>query len=515
MTLYSFFENSLHNFPNHTALVIQNQDYQYENLGKWVNRILPNLQKSSELVGILAYRSLTAYLGILASLKAGKTYVPLNPKFPKDRNELIGRLAGFDTLIVGSECIEYLSQMSDLQINTYIFPENTQAEIQHLNLGKAQIFTQENLSGNSSVPSTEIRPEQYAYLLFTSGSTGIPKGVPISHENVCGYIDYVKARYQTNENDRFSQTFDLTFDLSVHDMFLCWASGAALYVIPEKSVMAPAKFIKENELTVWFSVPSVGQMMARLGMLKPDAFPSLRLSLFCGEPMPLSLAEKWEKTAPNSLIENIYGPTEATIAITHYSWKRGEINKSLNGIVSIGKIFSSQEVCLINEKSEKTEQEGELCLGGTQITDGYWKNPEKTAQQFIKLPFSDNIWYKTGDLVRKDTEGEFFYLSRIDFQVKIRGYRIELDEINHLIRQFTDNEWAYSVPFPVKEGIAENIYTFVHQSVTFTPLEIIAFCKTKLPDYMIPKNIIFIEDFPLNANGKVDILQLSQKLTQI
>ena len=188
-----------------------------------------------------------------------------------------------------------------------------------------------------------------AYLLFTSGSTGTPKGVLVNQGNVTSYLDYVGPRYAINADDRCSQNFDLTFDLSVHDLFVCWDAGATLCPYPEQ-YLAPVSIINEKDLTVWFSVPSVVKFASKLGLLEPGAFPSLRLSLFCGEALSARLATLWEQAAPHSIVENIYGPTEATIAISHYRWDPVRSPRECpRGIVPIGWIFEGQQCCIVDD----------------------------------------------------------------------------------------------------------------------------------------------------------------------
>lgn len=511
MNIYSLFKDSRDQFPDNKALVVKDREFSYRELSKISETIATALKHAGgSQVGIFAYRSLSAYAGILGTLQAGKTYVPLNPKFPLVRNEKILRLSQSRSMIVDNSCINLLEKLLHETQEKFIlvFPEASLGDLPE-GLRSHEIYTKENLKeGNEEVVLPD--GDKNAYILFTSGSTGDPKGVPVTHENVHSYIDYLKKRYEITDSDRFSQTFDITFDLSVHDMFLAWSSGAALYVVPDELLMAPAKFIKSRKLTMWFSVPSLAQFMSRFRMLKPGAFPDLRYSFFCGEPLPKSTTINWKKAAENSIVENIYGPTEATIGITHYRIPDDEEKiKEKNGIVAIGNVFETQDWCLLNEENKVVETEGELCLSGSQVTKGYWKNEEKTREQFIGL--SGKMWYKTGDLVRLE-DNMLFYLSRKDFQVKIRGYRIELDEINKAIADFTGTTLVFTVPYPVNSGIAENMYSFVSETSSKPKSDILNELARLLPEYMIPKDILFIKDFPLNYNGKIDRAGLTKHL---
>ena len=317
------------------------------------------------------------------------------------------------------------------------------------------------------------------------------------------------------QDDRLSQEFDQTFDLSVHDMFVGWEQGACLCCVPDNSIMAPDKFIRDNALTMWFSVPSVIGALSRLRLLQPNCFPSLRLSLFCGEPLPATYAQAWQEAAPNSIVENLYGPTEATIAISNYRWEIGQPPRQcLNGIVPIGWIFDGQQSCVIDDQRRVLSAGGigELCLSGSQVTTGYWANPEKTAEQFVHLlQDQGSLWYRTGDLAMKDESGCLFYLGRIDHQVKIRGHRVELQEIEEIIRQVSGAPQVVSVPWPVRNGSAEGVVAFVCGLESNNPDCILAYCREHLPEYMVPKKIYLLSAAPLNANGKID----RQKLIQI
>src|SRR3981081_583595 len=200
-------------------------------------------------------------------------------------------------------------------------------------------------------------------------------------------------------------------------------------------------------------------------LLPPGCFPSLRYSLFCGEPLAASYAQLWQEAAPNSILENLYGPTETTIAISHYRWNQaGSPNESVNGIVPIGRIFNGQQCCVIDaeRKAVPAGTPGELCLGGSQVTTGYWNERKKTQEQFVCLPAGgERHWYRTGDMVRQDANGCLYYLGRMDDQVKIRGYRVELQEIEAVLRRACDTEQIVSVAWPVENGSADGVVAFV------------------------------------------------------
>ncbi len=524
-SLVSGFFESAERFPDRPALAVDGSVLSYADLRRIVNRIASAIhtvqgeQESSPLVAVLAYRSQTAYAGVLASLAAGKGYVPLNPKFPLERTLHMLALSGCTALIVGKECLSQLSGLLKAvdRALTVIVPEvESLQELPSRNPHHRFLFANQLPSGEAFSSEGNSPPASLAYLLFTSGSTGVPKGVPINQGNVRSYVDYVCRRYNVNEHDRFSQQFDLTFDLSAHDMFVCWERGACLYCVPEKALMAPAKFIRDHELTMWFSVPSVAGLLSKIGLLSPGCFPSLRWSLFCGEPLPASYAQDWQAAAPSSIVENLYGPTEATIAIAHYRWdSQKSTQECVNGIVPIGQIFEGQQFRATDSqgKSVSLGEAGELCLSGSQVAKSYWNNPEKTQQQFVRLPGAENqLWYRTGDLVKQDETGNLCYLGRMDHQVKIRGYRVELQEIEEVLSRVCGTEQVVSVPWPIQNGSAEGVVAFVSGVKALDEDSILAKCRGVLPDYMVPKRIYLVDELPLNPNQKIDRGKLSNLL---
>lgn len=514
-SLGSGFARSLELYPARTALVVNGETVTYSDLARTAGKIaLIILQHSPEadpLAAVFAYRSRTAYAGVLGALAAGKGYVPLNPRFPVERTRKMLASSGCSTLVVGNECVCDLAELLapiDGRL-TVLLPDVADVG------GLASQLPQHRLVASAAVAETPALPFRTqvdgtapAYLLFTSGSTGEPKGVAISHRNVRAYVEYASAHYGVSELDRFSQAFDMTFDLSVHDMFVCWEGGASLYCVPENSLVAPAKFIRDHHLTMWFSVPSVIGLLSRLRLLRAASFPSLRYSLFCGEALSAAYAQLWQDAAPQSIVENLYGPTEATIAITVYRWDNARSpGECLNGIVPIGAPFPGQRAAIIDADGRWVPDgsSGELCLSGSQVTSGYWHDPVKTQQQFVRLPGdSGAVWYRTGDFAKRDSKGCLHYLGRIDQQVKIRGYRVELQEIEAVLRNVCGTESVAAVAWPVRNGSAESVVAFVAGPGILNEAQVLSCCRKVLPDYAIPARLFPITELPLNGNGKID-----------
>ncbi len=517
-----FLESAEH-FPSRPALVVHGESLSYLDLHRVATKIALAILKHEgvpfSLAAVFAYRSKTAYAGILGILAARKGYVPLNPKFPVERTRRMLLLSGCTVIVAGKECFAQLPRLLpglDRPL-TVILPDTCDAGDLAADCPQHQFVVSKDMpEGNDFSLRPAASPAATAYLLFTSGSTGEPKGVPISQSNVRSYVQYVCDRYDVNERDRFSQEFDLTFDLSVHDMFVCWERGACLFCVPETSVMAPAKFIRDHQLTMWFSVPSVVGLLGKMRLLSPGRFPSLRYSLFCGEPLSAGYAQLWQEAAPNSVVENLYGPTETTIAITQYRWDKARSPaECLNGIVPIGWIFEGQHFRLTDREGKMVPigEAGELCLAGSQVTCGYWNNPQKSEEQFVQLPGAgDMVWYRTGDLVKQDANGCLYYLGRIDHQVKIRGYRVELQEIEAVLRQACGTEQVVCVGWPVHSGGVDGIVAFLSGIGSVDQDRLLARCGEVLPDYMVPKKIYLLDEMPLNPNGKIDRRKLMSLL---
>jgi acyl-CoA synthetase (AMP-forming)/AMP-acid ligase II len=332
----------------------------------------------------------------------------------------------------------------------------------------------------------------------------------------------MSCKYDFNEFDKFYQVSDLTFDLSVQDLFLCWKVGACLCASDDNTITAIPKFIKDKKLTVWFSVPSVAILFSKMRLLKPAAFPSLRYSMFCGEALPSLIAEAWQLAAPDSTVINFYGPTETTIAITHYEWNKNKQNNNcINGIVPLGKIFETQECCIIDDNFNPVEKNiiGELCLSGSQASVGYYKNIENTKNNFIKIPAKpDNTWYRTGDRVMADENDCLYFFGRTDNEVKIKGYRVNLLEVDNTIRRLSTASMVATIAVLDTIDGFNKLISFISSSDNGdnkSEVEILNHCKQFLPAYMMPEKIMFIDEMPLNSNGKIDRHELLEKYRKL
>jgi amino acid adenylation domain-containing protein len=520
--LWQGFVDSAAKFPDRPALEVGGSMLTYAQLHEQAASLAATLKKHDlgdepPLTAVFAYRTVTAFAGVLAALFRGHGYVPLNRTFPVERSKGMLARSKCRALIVDAQSELQLEALLADAAESYLIILPERAAVgdlagrwpQHRFLGKP------DLEPAGSWSPSDLRPCQFAYLLFTSGSTGIPKGVLVSQANVQSYLKWTIKRYGITEADRHSQTFDFTFDLSAHDMFVAWETGACLCCPSQKQLIKPGAFIRDSKLTIWFSVPSTGVFMRRLGMLKPEMYPQLRLTLFCGEALPVETARDWAKAAPNSVIENIYGPTELTIACTAYRWDEATSPaESVNGTVPIGQPFDGMQVLVVDENLKEVDfgQDGELLMTGPQLSCGYWHDEAKTKAAFVTPPGKETVFYRTGDRVRRPKNGEpLVYLGRIDNQIKIMGHRVELGEVEAAIRHYSGMDGVVALGWPVNAGGADGVVAFV-ETEALDSAALSENLKTKLPPYMVPRTFHAIRSLPLNANGKYDRKALTEIL---
>ncbi|GAB3677953.1 amino acid adenylation domain-containing protein [Saccharopolyspora tripterygii] len=494
-TLYEWFADSAATHPSATALEVAGTSLSYAELESVAEAIAAALVERTgsvpARVGLLAARTVVAYAGYLAAQRLGATVIPLNPAFPEARNTAIAEQAELDVVLVHADLPTRFPmpvvRLDDDELNALPKP--------------------------GALPASTAKPEDLAYILFTSGSTGRPKGVQLQHRNVCAYLAHVIDRYGVAPGDRLSQTFDLTFDPSVYDMFTAWGSGATLVVPARADLLAPVRFVNRNRITHWNSVPSVISLASRLRALKQESMPTLRWSLFCGEPLTLHQAQAWRAAAPNTMMENIYGPTEMTVTCTEYRLPSDPADwpRPANGTVPIGTVYPELEHLVLDEDGRPAEV-GELCLRGPQRFPGYVDAANNTGRfvsfdgEFASVydgqePVTEAHWYRTGDRVAVE-QGQIVHLGRLDHQVKIRGYRVELGEIEAALRDQPAVTDAVVLAITGHDGETELAAAYTGEPRDEN--ELVEALGRQLPAYMVPRRVVPFELFPLNPNGKID-----------
>ncbi|MFF7446064.1 MULTISPECIES: AMP-binding protein [unclassified Streptomyces] len=510
-TLHAWFATSAGRHPDRVALEADGQALTYRELDEYSAHIASGILRACpgppRRIGLLADRRPATYAGYLAVQQLGATVVPLNTAWPAARNASVAQRAGLDLVLTDGS------------------GEAHQLPVPLLDLADAASNSADGAAARSG------QPDAPAYILFTSGSTGAPKGVPILQDNVAPYLAHVIDRYDVGPGSRLSQTFDLTFDVSVFDMFTAWGGGATLVVPNRDDILTPVRFVNDRRLTHWCSVPSVISFARRMRALRHGAMPGLRHSLFAGEPLTLQQAQAWHAAAPSSRLENFYGPTELTITCSEFALDTdlGNWPTTANGTVPIGHVYPHLEHRVL-DASGRPAQEGELCVRGPQRFPGYldpadnsgrfWDlDGDRPTDPASPLPGSTvrptgvvpaRMWYRTGDRVSPAGRDGLLHLGRLDHQVKVDGYRVELGEIESALRDQPDVHDAVVLALPTAHGGTE-----LHAVCTGDdpdPGTLRAALGDRLPAYMVPAFLHVHPELPLNGNGKTDRAALAALL---
>jgi amino acid adenylation domain-containing protein len=441
-------------------------------------------ESGARTVGVLAGKGVTAYAGILAGLYAGATVVPLRPDFPAARTAQMIEAAGVDAVVADARGLTLLPETRSFIV---LAPE----------CGDQPSVLRPREAHSLTAPRP-VRPEDTAYVLFTSGSTGHPKGVRIGHAATEHYFGLLDQRYDFTPEDVFSQTFDLNFDCAMFDLFCAWGAGAPAVVLPGAAYRNLPAFAAERGLTVWFSTPSAIDLVRRTGGLTPGALPGLRWSFFAGEALTVRDTADWRIAAPNAIAENLYGPTELTITVAGYRWD-DEVTPevAVNGVVPIGEVHAGHDYLLLGPGDVEEAEEGELAIAGPQLTPGYL-DPADERGRFLDR--DGRRFYRTGDRVRRLDGTDLAYLGRLDSQVQVLGWRIELTEVEHALRDC-------GVQDTVALGVAGDAGTelFVFYTGGERPvIELVRALREVLPEGVIPRHYRHVDEFPLNTNRKID-----------
>jgi amino acid adenylation domain-containing protein len=503
-------------YPDREAIIFRDATITYAELEMETNKLAHELialgiEKGAR-VGIHMNRGINSIIAACSILKAGGTYVPIDPMSPQGRLEYIIEKCEIHTLFTVNEKLKNIrdvyhenSELANILVMDGLDKESVCE-------GSARFISCPHVSNGRSgkAPSVNVIDSDMAYILFTSGSTGNPKGVMISHLNALTFVNSAHDFFKVHKEDRLSNICPLHFDMSVFDIFVAFKAGACAVIIPETVVLFPirlAELIARTGISVWNSVPSVLSLLANTNL---DAlkFSNLRLVLFAGEVFPIKYLHRLQKVMPEAKFCNMYGQTEANSS-TYYWVERGL--PDTKPVLPIGRPLPNFEVFALDDRGEQVcepGQEGELYVRASSVALGYFGDPATTGKHFVRNPLRpdlNEIVYKTGDLVRLDSEGNYVFAGRKDHMIKSRGYRIEIGEIESVLRNHPDIKNAVVIPIP-DELIGNRISAIVVPSAPGKAgrEEVLEYCSRRLPKYMLPESIQIRDSLPITSSGKID-----------
>jgi amino acid adenylation domain-containing protein len=462
-------------------------------------------------VGIYLRKSIDSVASIFGILKTGAAYVPVDPGAPVARNGYILNDCSVKAIIVEKQFEEGLR--SDLDSKGF---HPALLVLDEVGGGKCldEKLNQE-LAGRHEpgFRSATPNPDDLAYILYTSGSTGRPKGVMLTHRDAISYVDWCSEIFEPDEKDRFSSHAPFHFDLSILDIYVPIKHGAMLVLIGEevgKDPMRLAPLIEQEQITSWYSTPSILSFLVQYGQLQNYDYSALRTILFAGEVFPVKYLRELKNLIPHPRYFNLYGPTETNVC-TYYEIPR-EIPENRTEPYPIGKRCSHLQTKVVNEAGEVVPagEEGELWVSGPGVMEGYWNLPERTASAF-QVDSAGGKWYKTGDVVIEQEDQNYKFLGRRDRMVKKRGYRVELGEIESaLYRNPAIKEAATIALADDESGVRIKAFVSFKGDSRLSIIELKRFCSENLPMYMVPDFFSIQEILPKTSTDKVDYQKLKE-----
>lgn len=516
--LQQLLTNSAARYPEKTAVWARGRSITYRELEERSNQLAHLLRqhgiRKGDRVGLYFPKCVESVISMLAVVKAGAVYVPLDPQAPADRVGYIISNCGIRALITKDEKRRGLDPSTLAALDFCVMTD----EATKSSNGTGVIpWTMLADFPAAQAPEVVLTETDLAYILYTSGSTGRPKGVMLSHQNALTFVEWCAATFEISSADRLSNHAPLHFDLSVFDIYNAIEAGATVYLITEDLALFPAKlasFIETQGITVWYSVPSALTLLLLHATLDAEKLARLRLILFAGEVFPMKYLRQLAELLPHVELQNLYGPTETNVC-TYYEVDRERL-ASLEKL-PIGIACENTEVFAVNDQDEIVTQPGgtgELYVRGPSVTYGYWGDPEKTMKMVVPNRFQHHFeekLYRTGDLVQLAEDGNYFFLGRRDSMIKSRGYRIELGEIESALLSHPAVREAVAIAIP-DDIVSNRIVAVVaaHDGSTVKPSELQQHCAIRIPKYMIPELIEFRGSLPKTSTGKVDRVQLAQ-----
>jgi amino acid adenylation domain-containing protein len=517
MFIHQFLDRSAQRRPDHLA--VEDGDghrITFGELAHLSDRLRDRLQHAGvgrgDRVGLYLPKSIDAVATIFGVLKAGAAYVPVDAAAPAARNAYI---------------------LNDCQVRMVVverrFEERLRTEMAGLG-GAGGLLVVEGTGGGGPLSraldasqatdpapvseSAEVSADDLAYVLYTSGSTGKPKGVMLSHRNALSFVEWCSEVFQPAGDERFASHAPFHFDLSILDLYVPMQHGATLVLIPDETAKDPsglAATIADRRITSWYSAPSVLSLLAQYGKMQRHDYSALRRVLFAGEVFPVKHLRNLRNLLPGPGFFNLYGPTETNVCTYHEI--PTHIPEERTQPYPIGKACSHCQAIVVNEQGEAmaSGEEGELCIAGPGVMQGYWNLPERTAIAFLTDPAGQR-WYKTGDIVVEDANGDYVYVGRRDRMVKKRGYRVELGEIEAgLYRHPAVEEAAVVALTDDENGVRVKAYISCKEAEKRPSIiELKRFCAETLPIYMVPDLFAFESTLPKTSTDKIDYQRLKE-----
>jgi amino acid adenylation domain-containing protein len=512
--LHQLLEAAAVSHPDGLAVVDGERTITYRDLDGRANQVAHLLidlgVKRGDRVGLYLDKSIEAIVGLYGVLKAGAAYVPLDPKAPPARLGLIAADCGLRWLVSGRQRAEWAT-LRDAGATFECVVVLDAADVpDRATLG----FRCETTSTVDRMPAISPQVEaigfDLAYILYTSGSTGQPKGVMLTHLNAITFVEWAADEFAVGPDDRLSSHAPLHFDLSVFDVYAAARGAAALVLVPASTSYFPievARFIDRHRITVWYSVPSILSMLALRGGLEPGALPSVRTILFAGEVFPTRYLRQLMSLVPHARFVNLYGPTETNVC-TWYEVDSLPAGPSADDPIPIGRAIPNVDVFAITDDGHVAGvgESGLLYVRGATVMRGYWADPERTARVLGPSPRPSDGGdpaYFTGDLVEPMADGNLRFIGRRDAQIKSRGYRIELGDIEAALYGHGEVVECAAVAVP-DEVFTNRIKAFVVVKGDLDASALSKFCGERLPRYMVPELWEFRPSLPKTSTGKVD-----------
>ncbi len=508
--------------PDALAIVAERESLTYAQLDRRANQFARLLRElgcaRGDRVCLLAPNSPTIVAAIVGVLRADAVYVPLDPASPASRLARIVESAEPRWIIAAGGVGDLLDDLLALQ------PAETRPCIAWLDAERTPAgrvrpqFTARDLDDcPAGAVLSHADDRATAYIMYTSGSTGVPKGVAITHGNIIAFVEWAVQHLGLREDDRVSGHAPLHFDLSTLDLHGAFAAGAQLHLVPPGLNLLPQKmaaFIRDHALTQWFSVPSALNYMARFDVVRAGDFPALRRLLWCGEVFPTPSLIYWMQRLPHVPFTNLYGPTETTVASAYYTVP--ECPSSDRQPIPIGRACGGEQLLVLDEQLQPVAsgETGEIVIGGAGVSPGYWRDAERTRSAFVLDPRGEvpgRRLYRTGDRGRVGPDGLLYFAGRADSQIKSRGYRIELGEIEAALNALQRLQEC-AVVAPVTEGFEGRTICCAYAplaGVSVTPAQLRRELLRMIPAYMVPARWVQFERLPKNVNGKIDRRQIS------